>query len=72
MTIEVQNFYGVGFEIAFVALKAQCSLLCSGQFEKNILVDFVLHLRKEFSATGYVVVLFTNHRKPVFQWQGFS
>lgn len=37
MTVEVQNFWSVGFEIAFVALKAQCSIPRSGQLEKTYL-----------------------------------
>ena len=53
-------FLRVASETVFIALTAQCSLPGSGEFGKSIHVDFVLHLRREFTPSDFLVFLVTS------------
>jgi len=54
------KFWRVGSENVFVALTAQSSQLGSGEFGQSIHVDFVLHLRREFTPIDFLVFLLTS------------
>lgn len=53
-------FWRVGSETAFIALTARCSLPGSEEFGNSIHVDFVLHLRREFTRSDFLVFLVTS------------
>lgn len=53
-------YWRLGSETAFSALAAQCSLLGSRELGKNIRVEFVLQLRREFTPTDFLVFLVTS------------